>query len=617
LADSVNSQPTVLETASRLWNSLPSLWKVLIPTLGALLIVLLPANLLITSRIYAVTTENLRAQHQALLADIGNAFDELIGRQTLYLATLDSGDKIRACAASGCASESASLFGPELAARLRETGVYYTEIGFIDASGKETARAVRAAGNMVATPGDIQPFSADPASLRRAGDGQVYVFPITRDPRNSAVEAYQQPILRLAMPLGGGSPGYVTIVLNLDDFFAQNFVYSDRQQVFLLDTDRCLLASSDDTQRAAIYKTWSGDPARVCYTGLPLEDWDTAVQRNGDTILSTRVIHGPLATSGQTWTLVVQQPAAIAYADANTLRTLLTGAHLATMVLVGVLIAGADRATTRLLNAARSRTISHARDSRFDPYFVGTPIEDRRSFFGRTEALARVIGSGVMGGDDVLIDGDPRIGKTSLLRQVERRLRERQVSDPNYWYWPIAFNLQGVPPRVFYRTLMDHVLRDIEDSAARTDLRYHMRGEGDYGAEDFREDIVQVLDLPAPDRRQRRIVLCLDNVHLWFNGTSGYDRQFIDTLRDVLTDVGNQLKLVAAGTHIPPDAFGYSATIITLGPLTTDEAERMIRQPVAEYYQQRPAADGSAADVTSRRPDHARTRCRIDCCPAS
>ena len=47
-------------------------------------------------------------------------------------------------------------------------------------------------------------------------------------------------------------------------------------------------------------------------------------------------------------------------------------------------------------------------------------------FFGRTEALARVIGAGVMGGDDVLINGDRGIGKTSLLRQVERRLHDRR-----------------------------------------------------------------------------------------------------------------------------------------------------------------------------------------------
>ncbi len=577
-----SAHPTVSETASRLWNGLPSLWRALLPTLGALLIVLLPANLLIGSRFYAITTDNLRTQHQALLADIGNAFDDLIGRETAYLASLATSDKIKACAPTNCATESGTLFAPELTARLRDQGVYYTEIGFIDSSGDETARAIRAAGNTVAAPGDMPLFHADPAALKRAEAGQVYVFPITRDPRISAVEAYQQPILRLATPVD--PQGYFTVVLSLDDFFAQNFVYSDQQQVFLLDTDRCLLASSDETQRAAMYKTWSGAADRTCYADLPLEAWDTAVQHYRDTVLSTRVIHGPLTTSGQTWTLVVQQPAALAYAQANTLQTLLTGAHVVVVLLVAVLVAAADRATTRLLNAARARSIEHARNTRFNPYVVGGPIEDRRLFSGRTEALARVIGAGVMGGDDVLIDGDRGIGKTSLLREVERRLRERRISDPTYWYWPVALSLQGVPADLFYATVMDRILRDVEAQEARDDLRYTRSRTGDYGVEDFREDVAALLDRPTADRRQTRIVLCLDNIQTWFDGTSGYGAPFIRKFRSVLSAVGNQLKLVAAGTGIPEDAFGQAVTVVRLGPLTPDEAEHLVRQPVADYY---------------------------------
>src|SRR5258706_16033662 len=93
-----NAHPTLSESLTRLWDNLPSLWKVLVPALGALLIVLLPANLLISSRFYAITTDNLRAQHQAQLADLGSAFDEFFSKHTLYLVTLANSDAIKSCA---------------------------------------------------------------------------------------------------------------------------------------------------------------------------------------------------------------------------------------------------------------------------------------------------------------------------------------------------------------------------------------------------------------------------------------------------------------------------------------------------------------------------------------
>ena len=63
---------------------MPSLWKALIPTLGALLIVLVPANLLISSRLYAITTDNLRAQ-----AVMTGALTALIFSGLLVIVVID------------------------------------------------------------------------------------------------------------------------------------------------------------------------------------------------------------------------------------------------------------------------------------------------------------------------------------------------------------------------------------------------------------------------------------------------------------------------------------------------------------------------------------------------
>ena len=51
----MSASPTIGEATIRLWNRLPSLARLLIPSIVALLIVLLPANLLISSRFYQIT----------------------------------------------------------------------------------------------------------------------------------------------------------------------------------------------------------------------------------------------------------------------------------------------------------------------------------------------------------------------------------------------------------------------------------------------------------------------------------------------------------------------------------------------------------------------------------
>src|SRR3954469_12733135 len=97
-----DTQPTLGESASRLWNSLPLLWKMLLPAVGALLIVLLPANIIISTKFFSITTDNLAGQHQALLAELGNNFDDFIGKHSLYLFGLVNSDPIKACAPNGC-----------------------------------------------------------------------------------------------------------------------------------------------------------------------------------------------------------------------------------------------------------------------------------------------------------------------------------------------------------------------------------------------------------------------------------------------------------------------------------------------------------------------------------
>jgi hypothetical protein len=583
------TQPTVGESFVRLWEQVPSLGKALILALGALLTVLVPANALISTQLFTITTDNLRVQHQKLLAEVSDQIESLITAQAQVLLTLVGDPRVQACAPTGCRAEAEAVFEAALRDRLNAPGAYFTEISFLDLKGGQTARALRGIGGAVEVPGDLPPYSAHAASLQTAGAGQVYVFAIARDARITLADAYQMPVLRFAMPVfvNNERQGYVSTVINLDDFFAQGFVFSEQYEVLLLDAGACLVASSDDTRRAELYHTWAMTPDRTCYTHLPLQEWDVTAQPAGEDVFSTKVLHGPLTTSGQRWTLLIRQPLAAAYAQANMLQALLTAAHVITGIMVAAFIFVGDRATQRLKLAEKTRQAAHARDTRFNPFVFGPPIEDPKKFFGRTRMMAEVIGMGVMGGSNVIISGDPFSGKTSFLRRLESRLRNQQIPDPLYVYWPVWMDVQGVTADMFYRVLMEHILRRVEDHEKRTDLRFH-KNPPSYPVKMFREDVNEIIALPDGGSKEKRLVLCLDNFDYWFSreaGSQGFTTGFRDEFRDVFQDVGTQLRVIATGKDLPREAFDPTDAFLLLGPLENEEARRLVREPIADSYE--------------------------------
>jgi len=361
------AHPTVSEVIGRQWLRLPPLLRALLPAVCITLIVLMSANWLIRSRIYALTTEGLQGQHREALSEIGNAFDEFFSASSAYLGSLAARESVQGCAASDCADKSDAVFKPELVSVLRSRELNVIEVGYISLRGVETARAIRGSGNVPLAPGDLPMFQADPMALeqlRVMPIGEMYISPIGRDLRISPSEAYQQPVVRVVFPVAVNDQrmGYVTAVLGLDDFFTLHFTPLETRKVYLLDTEKCLLASSDVEQRSVLYKTWSSAVDRSCSRDLPVQDWDVIVQSYGDSIFSARVLHGSLNLSAQSWTIVIQQPTAVAYAQANALDTFMTAVHLVTVLLVALLVVGTDRARERLLDTAREASESPPAD---------------------------------------------------------------------------------------------------------------------------------------------------------------------------------------------------------------------------------------------------------------
>jgi len=134
----------------------------------------------------------------------------------------------------------------------------------------------------------------------------------------------------------------------------------------------------------------------------------------------------------------------------------------------------------------------------FNPYISGEPVRRDDMFFGRRALLQRIIDT--LHNNSIMIHGERRIGKTSLLLNLMTALRE--VNDPDYWFVPIYIDLEGTPQEAFFSTAYEEILGNIETlQLASTeitpklrDLRYYTKPESSYGDRDFNRDLNRITE---------------------------------------------------------------------------------------------------------------------------
>ena len=113
----------------------------------------------------------------------------------------------------------------------------------------------------------------------------------------------------------------------------------------------------------------------------------------------------------------------------------------------------------------RRRAVSR----RFNPYIAGAPVMDEALFFGRQRLLARILN--VLHHNSLIITGERRIGKTTFLYHLKRRLEADEV--PDYRFFPVSVDLQGVPEHAFFQALMADIVDALTLSpATQSALRF-------------------------------------------------------------------------------------------------------------------------------------------------
>jgi len=233
----------------------------------------------------------------------------------------------------------------------------------------------------------------------------------------------------------------------------------------------------------------------------------------------------------------------------------------------------------------------------FNPYEAGRPILDPQRFFGREELIARVLNT--IHQNDVLIHGERRIGKTSLLRQLEHRLRT--MNDPDYQFISAYVDVEGVSQAEFFHLLMEETAAGCQAAGyAIPALWFTEKAAADYNYRDLLHDLQSLLEaLQVVSQKDVRLILLLDEVDVM----NGYDQLVQQQFRRILMkQFARQIGIVASGVHVfqewsrQESPFHNLFVEIHLDPLEEKEARRLIIEPVRGVYDY----DDEAVDLILR-----------------
>ena len=131
----------------------------------------------------------------------------------------------------------------------------------------------------------------------------------------------------------------------------------------------------------------------------------------------------------------------------------------------------------------------------FNPYISGEPVRSEEMFFGRRGLLEQIVST--LHNNSIMIHGERRIGKTTILYQLANVLR--QIDDKEFWFVPVFIDLEGTSQERLFRLLSEeiaHAVAELPDLAAGqlTALR-ELRCHGPAEARVYRP---RVQSRPAP-----------------------------------------------------------------------------------------------------------------------
>ncbi len=239
---------------------------------------------------------------------------------------------------------------------------------------------------------------------------------------------------------------------------------------------------------------------------------------------------------------------------------------------------------------------------RFNPYIAGAPVLDDDMFYGREKLTARMLST--LHRNSLMITGERRIGKTTFLHHLRRVLAEDEAGE--WRFFPVFVDLQGVPEQLFFHALMAEVADALDLSpATREAMRFTPEPEG-YDARDFGHDLQQVIaELKTRTERKVRLALLIDEVDV----LNEYSESVNQRLRGIfMKSVSENLVAVMSGVGIrrrwksEVSPWYNFFDEIELAHFSREEAEALIREPVAGVFRWSPEAVERVLELSQLKP---------------
>jgi tetratricopeptide (TPR) repeat protein len=239
---------------------------------------------------------------------------------------------------------------------------------------------------------------------------------------------------------------------------------------------------------------------------------------------------------------------------------------------------------------------------RFNPYIAGAPVLDDGMFYGREKLTARMLST--LHRNSLMITGERRIGKTTFLHHLKRVLAEDEGGE--WRFFPVFVDLQGVPEQAFFHAILGEVVDALDLSAdTRAGLRFKPEPEG-YDARDFAHDLQQVIaELKTRTERRVRLALLIDEVDVLNEYSDSVNQRlrgifmksFSENLVAVMSGVGIRRRWKS---EVSPWYNFFDE--IELTPFSHEEAEALVREPVAGIFRWRPDAVERVLELSRLRP---------------
>jgi hypothetical protein len=234
------------------------------------------------------------------------------------------------------------------------------------------------------------------------------------------------------------------------------------------------------------------------------------------------------------------------------------------------------------------------------PYDVGPLITLPDRYIGREHVIDTIVGK--IDQNSFYIYGEKRIGKTSLLLQVQQRLARRADLQPDHPTLAIFRNIQDVPQEQFWLHLMRGVAAALPGES-RPPLAC-LGQPTSYDDLDAEHDLEQIVGHVRAGGDPPLIVLLLDEI----DTLQRYDQPVRQRFRALCQHAQGQLRVVLAGVQPPIAEPGDTSPWyniferVTLGPLTDADALHLICRYNHNPYRYTRAAAQAVLEAGERKP---------------